>query len=172
MRALDRLCRAILALLVIIALSASGCATTATYNAAYVSTPAMPQGDKLAGKVLIFTERIDDETLFVGAPTSFSGGGTKLTIPLGVIAREIAATVFGDLFVNGAVKANALQGATGYRAVVKPKVSSFSYAYNQLKNRRRDRQGTAHKAVYDLMRKAASDVGEDLLKGGSPVLSL
>jgi hypothetical protein len=206
-----------LAAVLLMALLASGCAQMATYNAGYVGTPATPQDEKLAGKVLVYTERADDETPFVGPPTSFTGGGTQLTMPIGVIAREIAATVFGDLFRDGAVKANALDGATAYRVVVKPKVVSFSYEYNQLKNlgfavtptvvltlevstlaadgrvlqRRRYDSGTVempaylisgapgeeigkatHKAIYDLMLKAAADVRADVEKGGGPALSL
>jgi hypothetical protein len=116
------------------ALLFTGCAQMATYNAAYVGTPATPAADKLAGKALVHTDKVADDTPFVGPPTSFTGGGTKLTIPLGVIAREIAATVFGDLFRDGASKANTLANASVYRVVVQPRVVSFSYEYNQLKN--------------------------------------
>jgi hypothetical protein len=199
------------------ALLFSGCAQMATYNAAYVGTPGTPAAEKLAGKALVYTVKADDDTSFVGAPTSFTGGGTKLTIPLGVIAREIAATVFGDLFRDGADKANALAGAAGYRVVVQPRVSSFSYEYNQLKNlgfaitptvvltldvstldangqllkRRSYDSGTvempayflsgspgeeigkgAHKAIYDLMRRAAADIRADLGQAGAPALAL
>jgi hypothetical protein len=195
----------------------SGCAQMATYNAAYVGTPATPAADKLPGKALVYTDKAADDTPFVGAPTSFTGGGTKLTIPLGVIAREIAATVFGDLLRDGAVQANTLAGAAGFRVVVQPRVSSFSYEYNQLKNlgfaitptvvltlevrtldangqplqQRRYDSGTvempayflsgapgeeigkaAHKAIYDLMLRAAADVRADLGKGGGPAQAL
>lgn len=112
----------------------SACAQMATYNPSYVTPPSYAQADKLAGRVLVFTEVADDQTPYVGAPTSFTGSGTKLTIPLGTMAREIATTVFGALFRDGAARAGTLQKAGDYRVVVQPKVRSFTYAYNQLKN--------------------------------------
>lgn len=112
-----------------------GCAPIATYNAAYITPPSTPEAAKLPGKVLIYTTKADDDTPWSGRPTSFTGSATTLTIPLGLITREIAATVFGDSFRDGAVKSNALPGAAGgYRVIVSPKVSAFSYEYNQLKN--------------------------------------
>jgi hypothetical protein len=112
----------------------SGCAQMATYNPAYITRPASAEADKLAGKVLVYTVKADDDNAWLGKPTSFTGGGTTLSIPLGVIARELAAVVFGDAFRDGAVKANSLAGATDYRVIVQPKVSAFSYEYNGLKN--------------------------------------
>lgn len=117
-----------------VAIALIGCAPMATYNPAYVVPPTTPEAEKLDGRALVYTVKADDETPFVGRPTSFTGSGTNLTIPLGVIAREIAYMVFKDLFREGATKSNSLDGASGYRAVLHPKVVSFSYAYNQLKN--------------------------------------
>ncbi len=194
-----------------------GCAPMATYNPAYVVPPVTPDADKLEGKALIYTLKADDDTPFVGAPTSFTGGGTKLTIPLGLIAREIGYTVFNDLFRQGAAKSNTLDTAAGYRVVVHPKVVSFSYEYNQLKNlgfaitptvvlsvdvalldakgqaltQRRYDSGTvegpaymisgapgeeigkvAHKAILDLMQRAALDVREVVRKTPAGPMSL
>jgi hypothetical protein len=188
-----------------------------TYNASYHGTPGTSVTDKLPGKVLILTDKVDDDTPFVGPPTSITGSGTKLTIPLGVIAREIGAVVFGDMFRDGAAKANELPAAGGYRVVVRPRVSKFSYEYNQLKNlgfavtptvvltldvttmdgsgkqlqMRSYESGTvempaylisgspgeeigkaAHRAIYDLMLKAAFDLRSDFRSGGEPALAL
>lgn len=200
-----------------VAVLASGCAQMATYNASYHGSPNTQAADKLPGKVLVLTDKADDDTPFVGAPTSFTGGGTKLTIPLGVIAREIGAVVFGDLFRDGAVKANTITAASGFRVAVTPRVKAFSYEYNQLKNAgfaitptviltlevttldntgkalrtRNYESGTvempayvisgspgeeigkaAHKAIYDLMVKAAADLRNDFRTSGSPALAL
>lgn len=200
------------------ALLLSACAPMATYNPAYVTPPTTPEAAKLPGKAMVYTVKADDDTPWTGQPTSFTGSATTLTIPLGVIAREIAATVFGDAFREGAVKANALPAAgAGYRVIVQPKVTSFSYAYNQLKNlgfaitptvilslevtlldttgktleQRRYDSGTvempaymisgepgeeigkaAHKAVFDLMVRAAADVREWLRARPEGPLSL
>lgn len=121
-------------LLLLLSVWLSGCAQLATYNAAYITRPATAEADKLAGKALVYTVKADDDTVWSGKPTSFTGSGTTLTIPLGVIAREIAAVVFGDAFRGGAVKANALDGAVAYRVIVQPRVTAYSYEYNQLKN--------------------------------------
>lgn len=134
-----------------------------------------------------------------------------------MIAREIAAVVFGDAFRDGAAKANALPAAGAYRVIIQPKVSAFSYEYNQLKNagfaitptavltlevalldasgktvnQRRYDSGTVetpayfisgapgeeigkatHKALIDLMLRAAADVREVLRLRGDGPLSL
>ncbi len=192
----------------------SGCALTATYDAAYITAPATPQIDKLAGKALVYTVQTDDDLVWSGKPTSFTGGGTTLSIPLGVIAREIAAVVFGDAFREGAAKSNALTGSASYRVIVQPKVVAFSYEYNALKNagfaitptavltlevslldpagklvnQRHYDSGTvetpayffsgapgkeigkaAHKALFELMTRAAQDVRASLRQeGGGP----
>ena len=199
----------------ILAALLGGCAQTATYNAAYITPPATPAAAKLAGKALVYTVKAADDTVWSGKPTSFTGSGTTLAIPLGVIAREIAAVVFGDAFRDGAAKANALPAAGAYRVIIQPKVSAFSYEYNQLKNagfaitptavltlevalldasgktvnQRRYDSGTVetpayfisgapgeeigkatHKALFDLMLRAAADVREVLrLRGDGPV---
>lgn len=126
--------RGVLAGAVAVVLALAGCAPMATYNAAYVVPPQTPAAEKVPGKALVYTLKSDDETPFVGPPTSFTGSATKLTIPLGVITREIAFTVFNDLFAQGAAKANSIEGVAGYRVIVQPKVASFSYGYYQLQN--------------------------------------
>lgn len=192
----------------------SSCAQTAIYNPTYVGKPAFTEAERVAGRVLVYTEKTDDDTPFVGPPTSFTGGGTKLTIPLGVIAREIAATVFGELFRDGATRSGTLDQPAGYRVIVRPRVSSFSYEYNQLKNlgfaitptvvvtlevaslddtgktlRKRSYESgavempayvisgspgeeisrAAHKALFDLMTRAARDLRDDMRSSGNGV---
>lgn len=209
--------RGLILMIITMLVLVSGCAQKATYNPAYVGKPAIPDADKVAGKVLVYTEKTDDDTLWSGKPTSFTGSATTLSIPLGLIAREIAATVFGDAFRDGAVKANALTDASDYRVIIRPKVSAFSYEYNQLKNigfaitptvvltlevslldaggkmvnQRRYDSGrvevsayiisgspgeeigkAAHKALNELMVRAAQDVREALRKPDGAPLSL
>lgn len=86
------------------------------------------------GKALIYTEAADDQYVFSGHPTSFTGSGTTLSIPLGLITKQIAIIVFGKIFREGADSANSIDKATNYTVVVTPKVTHFEYAYNQLKN--------------------------------------
>lgn len=191
----------------------SGCAPVATYNPAYISHVNLAEAEKLNGRILIFTEKIDDDVPYMGKPTSFTGSATTLTIPLGVITREIAVIVFGDLFRGGAERSNSMTNLTSYRLVLKPKIVNFSYEYNQLKNlgfaitptviatleaSLLDSKGmtswtksyfsgtvetdaymisgapgeeigkAAHKAIYDLMLKAAKDIRSEAGSGNIP----
>lgn len=202
------------AVLALAALGAlSGCAPVATYNPAYISHVKLAEAEKLIGRILIYTEKMDDDVPYTGKPTSFTGGGTTLTIPLGMISREIAVIVFGDLFRGGAERSNSLTNLTRYRLVLRPKIVNFSYEYNQLKNlgfaitptviatlevslldgkgmtywTRSYFSGTvetdayfisgapgeeigkaAHKAIYDLMLKAAKDIRREVGTGDIP----
>ena len=117
---------------VAIALLAGGCSFQAGYNPIYLSAQPMALG--LSGKSLVVLEPADANWTFSGAPTSFTGGGTTLTIPIGEITKQIALRVFGAAFDGGADFRESAGATTGYRLVVKPKVSQFNYAYNQLKN--------------------------------------
>ncbi|RXK55014.1 hypothetical protein ESB00_03695 [Oleiharenicola lentus] len=110
----------------------SGCAFNAGYNPSYLPKDAVRLG--LDGKSLVVISDVDAQWQFSGKPTSFTGGGTTLTLPMGEITKQVALKVFGAAFAGGADFRNDAAGAEGYRLIVKPKVNKFSYAYNQLKN--------------------------------------
>jgi hypothetical protein len=112
----------------------AGCSHTATYNSAYLSAPPPAASDRMDGKVMIYTEKTDDGYVFTGKPTSFTGGGTTLSEPLGQITREVAVYVYGRHFKDGADASNKLENLSGYRAVVRPRLLSYVYEYNQLQN--------------------------------------
>lgn len=107
------------------------CSFNAGYNPAYLTSPL---NLNLSGKSLVVMTVEDADWNLASKPTSFTGGGTTLTLPLGEITRQIALKVFGAAFKDGADFKNQEGGVTGYRLVVKPKVANFTYAYNQLKN--------------------------------------
>ena len=88
----------------------------------------------MQGKGLIYTTSEDDNYLFKGPPTSFTGSATTLEVPLGKMTKEIAILVFKDTFKDGHQSTNALEKLHEYELVFYPKVVQFSYAYNQLKN--------------------------------------
>ena len=112
-----------------------GCAYQAGYNPAYVEKESsFVETEKIDGRILIYTEKADDQVQYSGHPTSFTGSASTLTIPLGTITREIAETVFGGLFRSGAQHANSLDDANAYTMVLSPKVTQFSYEYDALKN--------------------------------------
>ena len=109
------------------------CSFNAYYNPAFTDQPITVE-QKLPGKALVYNTPTDAKYVFSGHPTSFTGGGTTLSIELGDIADQIAVNTFDNLFQGGASFADSLNNASDYAVVVTPKVTSFSYAYNQLKN--------------------------------------
>lgn len=121
-------------LFVILTVLLAGCSHVATYNPAYLSAPPPAASERMDGKVLVYTERADDNYVFSGNPTSFTGGATTLTVPLGQITREVAVYAFGRHFKDGADASNKLENLAGYRAIIRPRVLSFTYEYNQLQN--------------------------------------
>jgi hypothetical protein len=50
--------------------------------------------DRITGRVLVYTTQNDDDRLVTAGATSFTGGGMKLTTPIGMMSREIALKVF------------------------------------------------------------------------------
>jgi len=121
-------------LAVILAALLAGCSHTATYNSAYLSAPPPAASERMDGKALVYTERTDDNYVFSGNPTSFTGSATSLTVPLGQITREVAVYTFGRHFKDGADASNKLDNLAGYRVIIRPRVLSFTYEYNQLQN--------------------------------------
>lgn len=110
----------------------SGCAFNAGYNPSYL--PAQPMALGITGKSAVVMEATDAQWTFTGGPTSFTGGGTKLTLPLGEITKQVALKVFGAAFASGVDFRDKPTDLGAYRLVVQPKVGQFTYAYNQLKN--------------------------------------
>jgi len=120
-----------LTLISIAALFLSAC----SYNAGFNSTYLPPEGitTKINERVLIVMSEQEQEWVYSGNPTSFTGGATTLTIPLGNITKQIAIEVFSRHF-RSADSAKGLPTDSTYRIAVNPRVSHFEYAYNQLKN--------------------------------------
>ncbi|MDP2283680.1 MAG: hypothetical protein Q8L06_06035, partial [Pseudohongiella sp.] len=122
----------LLAILALISMSA--CTSTLQYNPAYEGRIQSAPGALLEGRAVIYTTEAEDNYIFTGNPTSFTGAATKISIPLGLITKEISQNGFERIFRDGAVLTRDLAAVNNYRVVVRPKVSNFSYAYNQLKN--------------------------------------
>jgi len=110
----------------------AGCSFNAGYNPSYL--PAQPMALGISGRSLVVIDTPDANWVYTGNPTSFTGGGSTLTLPLGEITRQVALKVFGGAFKDGVDFRNVVGDASGYRIVVKPKINRFTYAYNQLKN--------------------------------------
>lgn len=115
-------------------LALSGCAMTSAYNQGYLAAARRPVVAQVEGRALVVTTPEDDAYVYTGRPTSLTGAATTLTIPLGAIARESAVAAFADTFKGGAEAAGAVRDADRYAVIVAPRLTSFSYEYNQLKN--------------------------------------
>ncbi|XOV86104.1 MAG: hypothetical protein ACFHX7_14165 [Pseudomonadota bacterium] len=111
-----------------------GCTSTLAYNPEHAGRLDSIPGAQLAGRAVVLTTDIDDNYVFVGNPTSFTGGASKISIPLGMITRELTRSAFQRVFRDGAVVSQDLDSISDYRVVIKTRPSNFSYAYNQLKN--------------------------------------
>lgn len=118
----------------IVASALAGCAMTGTYNAGYLSAARRPAAAQVDGKVLVVTTPQDDAYSYTGNPTSFTGGATTLTMPLGSIVKEAAVAAFADKFKGGADAAAQVKDSERYVAIVAPRLVAYSYEYNQAKN--------------------------------------
>ena len=110
----------------------SGCAYQAGYNPTYI--PDEEPDYISADEVLLVMADEDEEFIYTGSPSSFTGGGTTLSIPLGAITREVAEEILEDRFSGRVGFANDFLHGEGYRLALKPRVQRFDYKYNSLKN--------------------------------------
>jgi hypothetical protein len=107
------------------------CAYSGSYNPSFVpQSISYPDSQKFSGSGLIYMDVIDESYIFEGRPTSFTGGGTSLKLPLGNYAKQIALRVFSELFTDGVRFSNDLNDSNNYLLTINPKVTSFSYAYD------------------------------------------
>ena len=114
-----------------IVLVTTGCAYKVGYNSSYL--PPAGIAGKVDGKALVVMTAEEVEWVYSGHPTSFTGGGTTLTVPLGNITKQVALEVFSRHFdrVDSGVD---LSAAAEYLFVVNPRISKFEYAFIQLQN--------------------------------------
>ena len=127
---MKRFCR-ILAVPVALLLS-SGCAYQAGYNPTYIpdEEPEYISADEV---LLVMPDEVED-FVYSGSPSSFTGGGTTLTIPLGVILKEVSEEILEDRFSGRVDFANQFRAGEQYQLALVPRITRFDYKYNQLKN--------------------------------------
>lgn len=119
---------------VIAALALSACSHTGSYNASYFEYSPQSYSEKISGIAAIEMTKQEQAEVFSGNPTSFTGAATTLNLPIGQIVREGAVLAFRDMFSNGAEVVESSPNGSKYAMTFKPRVRSFSYEYNQLKN--------------------------------------
>jgi len=113
----------------------SGCTYNVAFNPSYLPTSeVIPASKKLDGKGLIYMSPSDASYVFSDNPTTFTGGGTKLTLNLGDYTREIATKVYSNLFIDGVDFSTNESDGEGYILIISPKVTRFSFGYNQAQN--------------------------------------
>ena len=127
---MKRFCRIIAAPMALSLIS--GCAYQAGYNPTYIpdEEPEYISADEV---LLVMPDEVED-FIYSGSPSSFTGGGTTLTIPLGVILKEVSEEILEDRFSGHVGFANEFPLDEQYRLALEPRIKRFDYKYNQLKN--------------------------------------
>lgn len=120
--------------LLLFSFALAGCNSTVQYNRVYLGNAQPPAAGTIAGKALLQTTADEDGYVFSGNPTSLTGGGTTMAIPLGRINLESAKLVFSQLFSEGVSVSGEPVPGERYAAIIHPTVTGFEYAYNQLRN--------------------------------------
>lgn len=117
-----------------LAFGLSGCAFQANLNSTYFEYQPRAYDKKVVGVAVVEMSKTEQENVFTGNPTSFTGGGTTLTLPMGTITREAATLAFKDVFSQGVKVSDSVQSPSEFSAVIHPRVTQYTYEYNQLKN--------------------------------------
>lgn len=104
----------------------AGCAAPVAYRAAYVPDGPTSPVDHVKGRVLIFTTTTDDNRSIVPGATSVTP--FKMSVQAGVMAREIAVTVFSRV-ADGADESNDLANAGRYAIVLRPVIENIDYGF-------------------------------------------
>jgi hypothetical protein len=110
----------------------SGCSYNVGYNPNYV--PDEEPEHLSADEVILIMDEVDEEYVFLGKPTSMTGGGTTLEVPLGFILKEVSEEILEDRFSGGVDFANEFTPGEQYLFALNPEITGFEYRYNQLKN--------------------------------------
>lgn len=109
----------------------AGCAASIAYRAAYVPAGPTSPVDRVKGRVLVFTTLADDNRSITPGATSVTA--FKMNVQAGVMAREIAMTVFSRV-ADGADESHDLATAARYSVVVRPQIENIDYAFTHPKH--------------------------------------
>jgi hypothetical protein len=116
------------------ALGLAGCQMTTAYKPEYVQQTAVPATEQVDGKGLLYFEEPYASYVYNEGASTFTGSGAKLSVPLGLMTREIGRTVYGAAFRDG-VDVTTVAGSGGaYRVTIEPKISDFRYYFHQAEN--------------------------------------
>jgi hypothetical protein len=107
----------------------AGCARTMSYDATRFAAWRIAADRKLDGRAAVLTTPEDDTTEWARKPSGAVGSAGTVRVPVGVIAREAARRVLGELFLDGAEALHEAAGLERYRAVVTPRITAFEYHF-------------------------------------------
>ena len=108
-----------------------GCAASIPYRAAYVPDQPASPADRVKGRVLVFTTLADDDRSITPGATSVTA--FSMNVQAGVMAREIAVTVFSRV-ADGADESHDLANAARYAIVIRPQIENIDYAFTRPKH--------------------------------------
>ena len=114
------------AVVLLAALFMGGCAASIAYRAADVPDDQPPPADRIKGLVLVYTTQTDDDRLIRPGATTVTA--FKMSIQAGVMAREIALTVFSRV-ADGADQGHDLASAGRYAIVLRPEIENVEYGF-------------------------------------------
>ena len=109
----------------------AGCAASIAYRAAYVPNGPSSTANRVKGRVLVFTTFTDDNRWITPGPTSVTA--FKMNVQAGVMAREIAITVFSRV-AGGADESHDLANADRYAIVLRPQIENLEYGFTHPKH--------------------------------------
>jgi hypothetical protein len=82
-------------------------------------------------KVAVLTTQEQDNKIIIQKPTSFTGSGTTLEMPIGTITRELTYEYFAQFYSN----VNRIDKlSSDYNIIISPSVTHIEYEYDQLSN--------------------------------------
>ncbi len=137
----------------------AGCAAQGQFESNYLEQVNPPYLAET--KIVILMHDHDLEYTFEGKPTSQIGENITLTMPLGSIMREVAASVFQSYFMYGVVFTEELSPSLLYLVALEPEIRDFSYRY--------DRQVEAD--VFDVRRSDSGDLAAEPVSVITPSIS-
>ena len=113
----------------------TSCSYDASFRQDFVPpTPTLSSIQKLDGKGLVVLSSSEENFIYSENPSSFTGGGTSLTLPLGKVIKQIALEVFGSTFSEGAYFSNNYENSENYVLIINPILKLDNYKYDQLEN--------------------------------------
>jgi len=105
-----------------------GCTYQSGYNPSFIPDDE-PEFISDADVILFISE--DQATLeYNESSTNFFASGTKLSIPLGIILREVSAEVLRDKFAGGIVYTNDSSTASRCCVTIAPSITRLDYRYS------------------------------------------